>query len=302
MWVRFVSKTSEGTLFNFGNPLEEDGSGIRLETRTNVDAGGNYRRWIRLAVREQDGTLRDNHWGTPQRGRRTANQSSPIEEYDDTVIHELYPQILTDNLDEWYFICATYNPNIEELNISSESSLRNNKQYWLNHLNDDNVIVVNSGLGAKCKVEIISKSELLTARGFLVDSLQIQVSENIEEQVTQQEGIEQTDNEQETDTQQEQQTPTVTLSGTLSMPTPDASVWSVTSVSNNNLAQQVEAGMTVTLLQYGQTQNFIIESISGNTVNLTEPVPGQSIGSTIEFFVEIELEGEQEGETQAPPM
>ena len=109
------------------------------------------------------------------------------------------------------------------------------------------------------------------------------------------------DDEQETDTQQQtQQTPTVTLSGTLSMPSPDASVWAVTSVSNNNLAQQVEAGMTVTLLQYGQTQNFIIESISGNTVNLTEPVPGQSIGSTIEFFVEIELEDEQEGETQAP--
>ena len=80
------------------------------------------------------------------------------------------------------------------------------------------------------------------------------------------------------------------------MPTPDASVWSVTSVNNNNLAQQVEKGMTVTLLQYGQTQNFIIESISGNTVNLTEPVPGQSIGSTIEFFVEIELEGEQESD------
>ena len=103
----------------------------------------------------------------------TANQSSPIEEYDDTVIHEIYPQISTDDLDEWYFICATYNPNIEELNISSESSLRNNKQYWLNHLNDDNELVANSGLGAKCKVEIISKSELLTARGFLVDSLQI---------------------------------------------------------------------------------------------------------------------------------
>ena len=301
MWVRFISKTSEGTLFNFGNPLEEGGSGIRLETRTNVDGGGNYRRWIRLAVRESDGTLRDNHWGTPQRGRRTANQSSPIGFYDDTIIHELYPQILTDNLDEWYFICATYNPNIEELNISSESSLRNNKQYWLNHLNDDNELVANSGLGAKCKVEIISKSELLTARGFLVDSLQIQVPDNIEEQETQQEGIDQTDDEQETDTQQQtQQTPTVTLSGTLSMPSPDASVWAVTSVSNNNLAQQVEAGMTVTLLQYGQTQNFIIESISGNTVNLTEPVPGQSIGSTVEFFVEIELEDEQEGETQTP--
>ena len=58
--------------------------------------------------------------------------------------------------------------------------------------------------------------------------------------------------------------------------------------------------MTVTLLQYGQTQNFIIESISGSTVNLTEPVPGQSIGSTIEFFVEIELEDEQESDEQAP--
>ena len=101
----------------------------------------------------------------------------------------------------------------------------------------------------------------------MVDSLQINVPENIEEQDTQ----------EETQTQQQtQQIPTVTLSGTLVMPTPDASIWSVTSVNNNNLAQQVEAGMTVTLLQYGQTQNFIIESISGSTVNLTKPVPSRA--------------------------
>ena len=63
-------------------------------------------------------------------------------------------------------MCDTYNPNIEELNLHEQSSLRNSKQYWLNHLNDDNVIVyANSGLGGKCKVEIISKSELLTALG-----------------------------------------------------------------------------------------------------------------------------------------
>ena len=298
MWVRFVSKTSEGTLFNFGNPLEEDGSGIRLETRTNVDGDGNYRRWIRLAVRESDGILRDNHWGTPTRDRRTsANQTSPIGFYADEVIHELYPQISTDDLDEWYFICATYNPNIDEYMLNEgEDYLRNIKEYWLNHYDPNKPngeeIVANSGLGAKCKVEIISKSELLRARGFLVDSLQIEVPENIEEQDTQ---------EEETQTQQQtQQTPTVTLSGTLVMPTPDASLWSVQSVNNDNLAQQIEAGMTVTLLQYGQTQNFIIESISGSTVNLTEPVPGQSIGSTIEFFVEIELEDEQESDEQAP--
>ena len=67
MWVRFVSKTSEGTLFNFGNPLEDNGEGFRLETRTNIDGAGNYKRWIRLAVRESDGTLRDNHWGVENR-------------------------------------------------------------------------------------------------------------------------------------------------------------------------------------------------------------------------------------------
>ena len=41
MWVRFVSKSSEGTLFNFGNPLQENGSGFRLETRVN-EYNGNY--------------------------------------------------------------------------------------------------------------------------------------------------------------------------------------------------------------------------------------------------------------------
>ena len=112
--------------------------------------------------------------------------------------------------------------------------------------------------------------------------------------------IEKETQEEKSGQQETQQTTTATLSGTLAMPTPDASLWSVQSVSNNNLAQQIEAGMTVTLLQYGQTQNSVIESISGNTVNLTEPVPGQSIGSTIEFFVEIELEDEQESDEQMP--
>ena len=28
-------------------------------------------------------------------------------------IHNAFPNIPTDDLDEWYFICATYNPNIK---------------------------------------------------------------------------------------------------------------------------------------------------------------------------------------------
>ena len=169
MWVRFVSKTSEGTLFNFGNPLEENGSGFRLETRTNIDGAGNYKRWIRLAVREGSGVLRDNHWGVDERARRIDGQSSPIDYYDDEVIHQLYPNIPTEDLNEWYFICATYNPSV----VEEGSDQRFNKQYWLNHVNGNNEIVAYSGLGAKCKVETISRSDLLRARGFKVDDLTI---------------------------------------------------------------------------------------------------------------------------------
>ena len=174
MGVRFVSKTSEGTLFNFGNPLEENGSGFRLETRTNIDGAGNYKRWIRLAVREGGGVLRDNHWGVDERARRIDGQSSPIDFYGEEVIHQLYPNIPTEDLNEWYFICATYNPSV----VEEGSDQRFNKQYWLNHVNGNNEIVAYSGLGAKCKVETISRSDLLRARGFKVDDLTITAEED----------------------------------------------------------------------------------------------------------------------------
>ena len=198
MWVRFVGKTQGGTLFNFGNPLDENGEGFRLETRTNIDSAGNYKRWIRLAVRDGDGILRDNHWGVENRARRTVNQSSPINHYEDNVIHQLYPNIPTDDLNEWYFICATYNPNINELNVDNDSPLRRSKEYWLNHIDlnyvsatnpsqeiiDEASLVSNSGLGAKCKVEIISKSELLRARGYKIGDLSVTTTEKDETTTT----------------------------------------------------------------------------------------------------------------------
>ncbi len=198
MWVRFVGKTQGGTLFNFGNPLDENGEGFRLETRTNVDNANNYKRWIRLTVREGDGTLRDNHWGVENRARRTVNQSSPIDFYTNNVIHQLYPNIPTDDLNEWYFICATYNPNINELNVDNDSPLRKSKEYWLNHIDlnyvsatnpsqeiiDEASLVSNSGLGAKCKVEIISKSELLRARGYKIGDLSVTTTEEDETTTT----------------------------------------------------------------------------------------------------------------------
>ena len=176
MWVRFVGKTQGGTLFNFGNPLEENGFGFRLDTRVNK-YNENYYRYISLVVRERDGTLRDNHWG--HRGEvggalgRLSNRS--VDNIHERV-HTAFPQIPTDNLNEWYFICATYDPTKTEDGINSNSPYFTNRQYWLNHIEPTDqgpVIVANSDFGARCKVEIISKSELLRARGYKIGDLSI---------------------------------------------------------------------------------------------------------------------------------
>ena len=106
----------------------------------------------------------------------------------------MYPEIPTDDLNEWYFICATYNPEIREpISTSADSVRLNSKDYWLNHrikfntptiaatsdywINIGDVsegdIVANSFEGAKCKVEIISRTDLLKARGYKVDDISV---------------------------------------------------------------------------------------------------------------------------------
>ena len=212
MWVRFVDKQSSGTLFNFGNPLEDGGSGFRLETRTSIDGNNNYRRWIRLVVK--DDLVRDNHWGIENRKRRIGSQSSPIDYHSDEIIHQLYPKIPTDDLDEWYFICATYNPTISELLLNEAgytNPLRFNKQYWLNHIDENGEVVANSNLGAKCKVEIISKSDLLKARGYKVGDIEKTIVDDSEDppfNVDGVEGVNPLDNSSET---QEEETSNIEL-------------------------------------------------------------------------------------------
>ena len=176
MWVRFVGKTQGGTLFNFGNPLEENGFGFRLDTRVNK-YNENYYRYISLVVRESDGTLRDNHWGrTGEFGGSLGRLSNRSVDNIHERVHTAFPQIPTDNLNEWYFICATYDPTKTEDGINSNSPYFTNRQYWLNHIEPTDqgpVIVANSDFGARCKVEIISKSELLRARGYKIGDLSI---------------------------------------------------------------------------------------------------------------------------------
>ena len=208
MWVRFVDKQSSGTLFNFGNPLEDGGSGFRLETRTSIDINDNYRRWIRLVVK--DDLVRDNHFGDYNVKRRPASLSSPLDYYAEENFHKLYPKIPTDDLDEWYFICATYNPNVTELDVFDigtdingedvgndyEYEYIQNKQFWLNHIDENGEVVANSNLGAKCKVEIISKSDLLKARGYKVGNIEKTIVDDSEE--TQEEEVQEEETQEET--------------------------------------------------------------------------------------------------------
>ena len=76
---------------------------------------------------------------------------------------------------------TTFNPGIlenESLSLSAyinnmNGSGTNSKLFWQNHWDPNGeVIVANSNYGAKCKVEVISRSDLLRARGFKVGSLE----------------------------------------------------------------------------------------------------------------------------------
>ena len=225
MWVRFLDKVSEGTLFNFGNPLrDENPFGFKLETfvlnqddRTYYETGGNEAapgdtlytwgslaegssdlrlpkqdtfgnsntaRFVRLQVREEgtaDFGVRDSHTGIS--GMRKMSWSYPEFNYRDGVLGSrdlrlIGSTFIPEDFQEWYFICASYNPNVIEprrfgdgdndIEPDIYDEYKSNKDFWLNHvdpLNDGNFTNF-SGYGNKCKVEIISRSDLLRARGF----------------------------------------------------------------------------------------------------------------------------------------
>ena len=202
MWVKFLDRTSQGTLFNFGNPTRtESPFGIRLETFVgNVSQGGT--RHVRLVVMENDlgstypspSAYRDSHVGMRHNTEGAPPYDNPIyynkiDTVNTSIINGfpsgvLYPQYtdIPHNYSEWYFICATYNPNILENESITQATmfegtstpLLGNSDYWNNNLyvntgnNNEMVLTSASGWGNKCKVEIISRSDLLRARGFKV--------------------------------------------------------------------------------------------------------------------------------------
>ena len=77
---------------------------------------------------------------------------------------------------EWYFVCASFNPFVDEDNSFNQDSenfgpLNSVPQYWKNKIDPsgaggDGSYVPNTLIGAQCKVDIISRSDLLRARGY----------------------------------------------------------------------------------------------------------------------------------------
>ena len=177
MWVRFLDKVNSGTLFNFGNPLREDNPmGFMLETFV-VETDVENERYLRLVVREEDEDgeptdIRDSHFGIDGQPRlRTFasgdTNNQPALEYDENYALN-YTQVPID-LTEWYFIVANYNPDVNENGSNYDSpTLSEFPEYWQwNYIGaPTNSYTSFSGVGARCKVEIISKSDLIRARGF----------------------------------------------------------------------------------------------------------------------------------------
>jgi hypothetical protein len=164
-----------GEVFMDGNSL-----GITYDNgETDVGYGffsqSDVERFIRLKIREPQppgggGALRDSHVGAPWFNRRNG---VPEFGYDDSLPYDHEFGLMTHtrvpvDMNEWYFIVATYNPvNItEDINTSPGKDFKSDPDFWKWNVNANGTYTQNSGYGAQCKVEIISRTQLLQARGY----------------------------------------------------------------------------------------------------------------------------------------
>ena len=184
MWVRFLTKTKGGTLFNFGNPIRNiNPYGFRFETFTvNQDeydltqsslpadafVNDSYERFLRLVVYEPGVGMRDSHFGTEAYSRIDTVGTGELAFETQIEMAFNYTRVPI-NFKEWYYVVATYNPNINEDESFDNTEYSNSSMFWQNHINPQtDTTTSNSLLGAKCKVEFISKSDLARARSFKV--------------------------------------------------------------------------------------------------------------------------------------
>ena len=217
MWVRFIDKVSEGTLFNFGNPLRQDNAmGFKLDTfvlspdsptgldgqveiwnpyganNPTMDVVDGYEstisddnpngalftdtdseRFVRLIVYDNDaGKTYDSHTANPHNGKQNFTPMPNVDGITGSNILTMFNNVKVPyKPNEWYFICATFNPDVDEDNSFDSVTTQNydnNSDFWNGNINLDGSYTHYSGYGNKCKVEIISRTDLLRARGYKV--------------------------------------------------------------------------------------------------------------------------------------
>ena len=157
-----------------------DGNNTNI-TKYNLGTFKDFKaaRFLRLSVVEDDGTLRDSHTGVRYDGADTSG--------DKILVPTLPPSLLTSNINnlklphnvqlpidsnEWYFIVATYNPDIDEPSptfsdmsvVDTDNSI--DPDFWNGNIKLDGNYTHSSGYGNRCKVEFISRTDLLRARGY----------------------------------------------------------------------------------------------------------------------------------------
>ena len=191
MWVRFLDKASNGTLFNLANNLmletrvllKDDiinstlGENLTLGELSdlldlNYFENSNSARFVRLVVDDKNGYVR-----TSSTGLQLGNSANGMEKniYTGQITNDIkdifQSTFIPEDFSEWYFICASFKHNsLEDDSLIQYPQFLTNKMFWLNHIDPTNngAVVRDSDYGNKAKVEIISKTDLLRARGFKV--------------------------------------------------------------------------------------------------------------------------------------
>ena len=209
MWVRFLDKTSKGTLFNFGNPTRPlDPKGFKLETyvlnkndeassgltwghiaedsgNTDLFKNTEEERFIRLVLYDHlphssgdpEFRLYDSHIGmggfdkdhnlVPEFNIDSNSTADYNVGWDKYLLTNTRVPV---DFNEWFFIVANYNPILIDVPPTeggfSPTVMDDDSDYWRGNRNPDGSYTHYSGYGSKCKVEIISKTDLLRARGY----------------------------------------------------------------------------------------------------------------------------------------